>query len=100
MRWRPGLDQGRSKEIRTEGTDGYDLVLRSNAPPGSGLGASSTMIVARTGLLARHYVVGFNDYNIAGLAYAIEREGLDIAGGMQATLRRSVDLTSSGSPTG
>jgi D-glycero-alpha-D-manno-heptose-7-phosphate kinase len=32
-------------------TDGYDLVLRSNAPPGSGLGASSTMMVALTGLL-------------------------------------------------
>ena len=41
------------------------------------------MIVALTGLLARYYAVGFIDYNIAGLAYAIEREGLDIAGGMK-----------------
>jgi D-glycero-alpha-D-manno-heptose-7-phosphate kinase len=66
-----------------EGTDGYDLVLRSNAPPGSGLGASSTMMVALTGLLARHYGVELNDYDVAQLAHAIERDDLSIAGGMQ-----------------
>lgn len=65
------------------GTDGYDLVLRSNAPPGSGLGASSTMMVALTGLLARHYGAELSDYEIAHLAHAIEREDLNIAGGMQ-----------------
>jgi D-glycero-alpha-D-manno-heptose-7-phosphate kinase len=37
-----------------DGTDGYDLVLRSSAPPGSGLASSSTMMVALTGLLAEH----------------------------------------------
>ena len=66
-----------------EGTDGYDLVLRSNAPPGSGLGASSTMMVALTGLLARHYGMDLSDYEIAHLAHAIERDDLSIAGGMQ-----------------
>ena len=66
-----------------EGTDGYDLVLRSNAPPGSGLGSSSTVIVALTGLLARHYGVELNEYRIAHLAHAIERNDLNIAGGMQ-----------------
>lgn len=66
-----------------DGTDGYDLVLRSNAPPGSGLGASSTMMVALTGLLARHYARDLDDYGTADLAYAIERDDLSIAGGMQ-----------------
>ena len=66
-----------------EGTDGYDLVLRSSAPPGSGLGSSSTMMVALTGLLAQHYGVALGEYQIAQLAYAIEREDLGIAGGMQ-----------------
>ena len=66
-----------------DGTDGYDLVLRSNAPPGSGLGASSTMMVALTGLLARHYSRDLNDYETAQLAYAIERDDLSITGGMQ-----------------
>lgn len=66
-----------------EGTEGYDLVLRSNAPPGSGLGASSTMMVALTGLLARHYARELSDYEIAHLAHIIERDDLGIAGGMQ-----------------
>lgn len=66
-----------------ERTTGYDLVLRSNAPPGSGLGASSTVMVALTGLLARHYGIDLNDYHTAELAHTIEREDLSIAGGMQ-----------------
>jgi len=66
-----------------DGTDGYDLVLRSNAPPGSGLGSSSTMMVALTGLLAEHYGVALGAYQTAQLAWAIEREDLGIAGGMQ-----------------
>jgi D-glycero-alpha-D-manno-heptose-7-phosphate kinase len=66
-----------------ETTSGYDLVLRSNAPPGSGLGASSTMMVALTGLLARHYGIELNDYDTADLAHGIEREDLGITGGMQ-----------------
>jgi D-glycero-alpha-D-manno-heptose-7-phosphate kinase len=66
-----------------EGTDGYDLVLRSSAPPGSGLGSSSTMMVALTGLLAAHYGRHLGDYQIAELAHAIERDDLGIAGGMQ-----------------
>jgi D-glycero-alpha-D-manno-heptose-7-phosphate kinase len=66
-----------------DGTDGYDLVLRSSAPPGSGLGSSSTMMVALTGLLARHYGVTMGDYQTAQLACAIERDDLGIAGGLQ-----------------
>lgn len=66
-----------------DGTDGYDLVLRSSAPPGSGLGSSSTMMVALTGLLAEHYRVPMGEYETAQLACAIERDDLGIAGGMQ-----------------
>jgi D-glycero-alpha-D-manno-heptose-7-phosphate kinase len=65
------------------GSDGYDLVLRSNAPPGSGLGSSSTMMVALTGLLARHYGEFTSSYETAQLAWEIERKDLGIAGGMQ-----------------
>jgi D-glycero-alpha-D-manno-heptose-7-phosphate kinase len=65
------------------GTNGYDLVLRSSAPPGSGLGSSSTMMVALTGLLAEHYGLTMGEYQTAQLACAIEREDLGIAGGMQ-----------------
>jgi D-glycero-alpha-D-manno-heptose-7-phosphate kinase len=71
------------KRFGRENTSGYDLVLRSNAPPGSGLGSSSTMMVALTGLLARHYGIDLKDYEAANLAHEIERADLDIAGGMQ-----------------
>jgi D-glycero-alpha-D-manno-heptose-7-phosphate kinase len=71
------------KRFGRENTSGYDLVLRSNAPPGSGLGASSTMMVTLTGLLSRHYGMELNDYDTADLAHEIERVDLGIAGGMQ-----------------
>lgn len=66
-----------------EGTDGYDLVLRSSVPPGSGLGSSSTMMVTLTGLLARHYRLPVSEYQTAQLAHVIERQDLGIAGGLQ-----------------
>lgn len=63
--------------------DGYDLVLRSNAPPGSGLGSSSTMMVALTGLLAEHHGAALSEYETARLANTIERDDLGISGGLQ-----------------
>jgi D-glycero-alpha-D-manno-heptose-7-phosphate kinase len=66
-----------------DNTEGYDLVLRSSAPPGSGLGSSSTMMVTLTGLLAKHYGKDLDEYQTAQLAHAIEREDLGITGGMQ-----------------
>lgn len=71
--------------IRKVGGDsgGYDLLLRSNAPPGSGLGSSSTMMVALVGLLREHHGLPLSDYDIAHLAYVTERQDLGIQGGLQ-----------------
>lgn len=71
--------------IRKVGGDsgGYDLLLRSNAPPGSGLGSSSTMMVALIGLLREHHGLPLSEYEIAHLAYVTERHDLQIRGGLQ-----------------
>jgi len=62
---------------------GFDLFLTSNVPPGSGLGSSSSMMVALVGLLQEHYGLTLTDYEIAGMAAALEREDLGIRGGLQ-----------------
>jgi D-glycero-alpha-D-manno-heptose-7-phosphate kinase len=62
---------------------GYDLFLHANAPPGSGLGSSSAVMVALIGLLTGHHGLALTDYEIAELAYTLEREDLGIKGGLQ-----------------
>jgi D-glycero-alpha-D-manno-heptose-7-phosphate kinase len=62
---------------------GFDLRLHSNAPPGSGLGSSSAMMVALIGVLKEFTNVPITDYELAELAHAIERDELGISGGWQ-----------------
>ena len=65
------------------GDGGFDLLLRAGAPPGSGLGSSSTMLVALVGLLREHHRLPLTDYEVAELAYQAERVDLQIRGGHQ-----------------
>jgi D-glycero-alpha-D-manno-heptose-7-phosphate kinase len=69
--------------IRKLGRGGFDLFLHSNAPPGSGLGASSAVMVTLIGLLKEYHRLPFTDYEIADLAFTLEREDLGIKGGLQ-----------------
>jgi len=62
---------------------GLDFFIHSDAPPGSGLGSSSTMVVALIGLLKHWQRLPLTNYDIAELAYHIERIDLEIQGGMQ-----------------
>ncbi len=62
---------------------GLDLFLHSDAPPGSGLGSSSTLVVALIGAFLEWQSSTLTDYEIAELAYRIERKDLKIAGGRQ-----------------
>ena len=62
---------------------GIELDLRSDAPPGSGLGGSSALVTAVVGALAALEDRGMTPEEVARLAYAIEREDLGIAGGWQ-----------------
>ncbi len=69
--------------FRRFGSLSIECFMQSNAPPGSGLGSSSTMIVALIAALARYRGLDFTRYETAQLAYKVEREDLRIVGGMQ-----------------
>jgi D-glycero-alpha-D-manno-heptose-7-phosphate kinase len=64
-------------------TGGFDLFVRSSAPPGSGLGLSSTVMVAMIGLLREFQRIPLTDYEIADHAYVLERQDLGLNGGLQ-----------------
>ena len=62
---------------------GLNLFMHSDAPPGSGLGSSSTVVVALLGLFRHWLRKPMTDYELAELAYQVERIDLGIEGGMQ-----------------
>jgi len=62
---------------------GIKIYLHSDAPPGSGLGSSSTMVVSLIGLFRHWLNMPLTNYDIADLAYKIERVDLGIEGGLQ-----------------
>jgi D-glycero-alpha-D-manno-heptose-7-phosphate kinase len=62
---------------------GCDLFLHSDAPPGSGLGTSSALVVAIVGAFRRWLKLPLTGYDIAELAYHIERDEAGIKGGRQ-----------------
>jgi len=71
------------KKLGGQESAGFDLFLHSDAPPGTGLGSSSAMMVALVGLLKEFKSMPLTDYEIAHLAYVIERKDLGIKGGLQ-----------------
>lgn len=64
-------------------SSGFDLFLHTNAPPGSGLGSSSAVVVCVVGVVAEHCGLDLSTYEVAELAVLLEREDLGIAGGLQ-----------------
>jgi D-glycero-alpha-D-manno-heptose-7-phosphate kinase len=71
------------QKVASDSPNGFDLFLHSAAPPGSGLGSSSAVVVALVGLLSAHMKLPLTDYETARMAYTVEREDLGLKGGTQ-----------------
>jgi D-glycero-alpha-D-manno-heptose-7-phosphate kinase len=61
----------------------FELSTYVDAPPGSGLGTSSTLVVTVLGAFAEWLKLPLGEYDLARLAYQIERVDLNMAGGKQ-----------------
>jgi D-glycero-alpha-D-manno-heptose-7-phosphate kinase len=60
-----------------------ELTTYIDAPAGSGLGTSSTLVVSMIGAYCEWLKLPLGEYDIAQLAFDIEREDLKMAGGKQ-----------------
>jgi D-glycero-alpha-D-manno-heptose-7-phosphate kinase len=65
------------------GQQGLTFYLHTDAPPGSGLGSSSAMVVALLDLFKHWQHLPLTSYDVASLAYQVERQDVGIQGGKQ-----------------
>ena len=83
LRYDGNLDLVKAVLNHFEVDRGFDMFLHCDAPPGSGLGGSSTVMVSLIGAFSEWLHKPLSQYEIAKLAYVLEREELGFAGGRQ-----------------
>jgi len=71
------------KKLYGELPSAFNMATYNEASVGSGLGGSSTMVVAMLKAYAEWLNLPLGDYDLAHLAWEIERKDLELAGGKQ-----------------
>jgi D-glycero-alpha-D-manno-heptose-7-phosphate kinase len=71
------------KEFNSNEPLSFKMVTYSDAPAGSGLGSSSSMVVAILKAYVKWLRLPLGDYDLAYLAYIIERQEVGMLGGKQ-----------------
>jgi D-glycero-alpha-D-manno-heptose-7-phosphate kinase len=66
-----------------ESKQNIKMTVQSDAPPGSGIGSSSTVCVCVLGALGEHFNIPITRFKIACDAYRVEREIMNMSGGSQ-----------------
>src|SRR5258708_19366625 len=66
--------------LQAQSSKGFDVFLHSDAPPGSGLGSSSALIVGLVGLVKEFKNLPLTEYEVTQLPYMLERQDLHIQG--------------------
>jgi len=83
LEYNGNIDLAKAALKRSDVKGGVEIITRSDAPAGSGLGTSASMGVALIGALNALSGLPMLPYEVAELASAIERHELSILGGKQ-----------------
>ena len=83
LEYNGNIDLAKAAIRKMDINGGLEVITRSNAPAGSGLGSSAAIGVALTGALSQFNETTLLPYEFAEMASSIERHELSILGGKQ-----------------